>query len=107
MNYQKLLNLHRYHKAVIKLKLALYKKARVTSGATFKNRRTYLLHLPFIFCWSEGFGLSRQLVPSDSEGNNCASEATQILQLNNEQNLRTLILMTAQILCSYNNCFLF
>ena len=54
MNYQKLLNLHRHHKAVIKLKLALYKKARVTSGATFKNRRTYLLHLPFIFCWSEG-----------------------------------------------------
>ena len=50
----------------------------------------YLLHLPFIFCWSEGFGLSRQLVPSDSEGNNCASEATQILQLNNEQNLRYL-----------------
>ena len=50
----------------------------------------YLLHLPFIFCWSEGFGLSRQLVPSDSEGNNCASEATQILRLNNEQNLRYL-----------------
>ena len=82
MNYQKLLNLHRHHKAVIKLKLALYKKAQVTSGATFKNRQTiikvfaafaedclslrskrvpqvlqilaYLLHLPFIFCWSEG-----------------------------------------------------
>ena len=36
----------------------------------------YLLHLPFIFCWSEG--------------NNCASEATQILRLNNEQNLRYL-----------------
>ena len=50
----------------------------------------YLLHLPFIFCWSENFGLSRQLVPSDSEGNNCASEATQILRLNNEQNLRYL-----------------
>lgn len=26
MNYQKLLNLHRHHKAVIKLKLTLYKK---------------------------------------------------------------------------------
>lgn len=26
MNYQKLLNLHRHYKAVIKLKLALYKK---------------------------------------------------------------------------------
>ena len=37
MNYQKLLNLHRHHKAVIKLKLALYKKARVTSGAAFKK----------------------------------------------------------------------
>ena len=41
-------------------------------------------------CASEAFGLSRQLVPSDSEGNNCASEATQILRLNNEQNLRYL-----------------
>jgi hypothetical protein len=29
-------------------------------------------------------------VPSDSEGTNCASEATQILRLNNEQNLRYL-----------------
>ena len=29
-------------------------------------------------------------MPSDSEGNNCASEATQILRLNNEQNLRYL-----------------
>ena len=39
---------------------------------------------------SGDFGLSRQLVPSDSEGTNCASEATQILRLNNEQNLRYL-----------------
>jgi hypothetical protein len=83
-----------HFKAAVKLKPALRKNA-------------WQVVLPFIFCWSEGFGLSRQLVPSDSEGNNCASEATQILQLNNEQNLRTLILMTAQILCSYNNCFLF
>lgn len=30
-------------------------------------------------------------MPSDSEGNNCASEAMQILRLNNEQNLRTTI----------------
>ena len=29
-------------------------------------------------------------MPSDSEGTNCASEATQILRLNNEQNLRYL-----------------
>ena len=51
----------------------------------------YLLHLPFIFLLERRhFGLSRQLVPSDSEGNNCASEATQILRLNNEQNLRYL-----------------
>ena len=28
-------------------------------------------------------------MPGDSEGNNCASEVTQILRLNNEQNLRT------------------
>ena len=57
----------------------------------------YLIHLPFIFCWSEGFlGLSRQLVPSDSEGNNCASEATQILRLNNEQNLRYLNIFAPQ-----------
>jgi len=57
----------------------------------------YLIHLPFIFCWSEGFfWLSRQLVPSDSEGNNCASEATQILRLNNEQNLRYLNIFAPQ-----------
>ena len=43
-----------------------------------------------IFGGAKAFGLSRQLVPSDSEGNNCASEATQILRLNNEQNLRYL-----------------
>ena len=46
-----------------------------------------------IWYWAVKFfedGLSRQLVPSDSEGNNCASEATQILRLNNEQNLRYL-----------------
>jgi len=42
------------------------------------------------------FGLSRQLVPSDSEGNNCASEATQILRLNNEQNLRYLNIFALQ-----------
>lgn len=30
-------------------------------------------------------------MPSDSAGNNCASEAMQILRLNNEQNLRTTI----------------
>ena len=42
------------------------------------------------------FGLSRQLVPSDSEGNNCASEATQILRLNNEQNLRYLNIFAPQ-----------
>lgn len=29
-------------------------------------------------------------MPGDSEGNNCASEVTQIWRLNNEQNLRTL-----------------
>jgi len=35
-------------------------------------------------------------VPSDSEGNNCASEATQILRLNNEQNLRYLNIFAPQ-----------
>ena len=29
-------------------------------------------------------------MPGDNDGNNCASEATQILRLNNEQNLRYL-----------------
>ena len=35
-------------------------------------------------------------MPSDSEGNNCASEATQILRLNNEQNLRYLNIFAPQ-----------
>lgn len=91
MNYQKLLNLHRHHKAVIKLKLALYKKARVTSGATFKKwANLFIAFAVYFLLERRHFGLSRQLVPSDSEDNNCASEATQILRLNNEQNLRYL-----------------
>ena len=37
-----------------------------------------------------GFACGRNAVP-ESEAHNCASEATQILRLNNEQNLRSLI----------------
>ena len=68
----------------------LFEVAKQTSSAGAASAIRIWYSHPYNFWRSEGFGLSRQLVPSDSEGNNCASEATQILRLNNEQNLRYL-----------------
>jgi hypothetical protein len=60
------------------------------SSAGAANTGLFIAFAVYFLLEQRHFGLSRQLVPSDSEGNNCVSEATQILRLNNEQNLRYL-----------------